>query len=350
MGSHGAYKRNQHDQQHYESSRHVVALPSCPVDPIGRRAWGPLSDLDAFAAAWQEVAPAVRSALWRQRVDVETTEDLVQEAGLRAFERRGEFATRAHLRRFACTAARNLAIDLFRHRQRHRSSLPLPDLPDPLNLDAVALQRLRLDAVLREFPRLSAADQEVLRASLGLQSRGVTKRERDRFALQLHRARLRLNALVEGVSAGITWVRARLGDVWQNDAVPAMAAAGTAAVAVALAALVPSGAYVSGGPAIEMPPRSALIEMPAGPAAIARAAAPSASPPSSQPGLSREAGDHPALSPDLPIYHAVRTEAPNGEPIRAGTRPNPGGRPIICVTNNLLPLVAKSTCVDNPTP
>lgn len=164
---------------------------------------------DLFVEVWPAVEPAVMRSLLRRGIPAGTAEDVTQEVAVRALDR--EFESAAHVRRWCTRVAVNLAID---DRRRH-GRVVLGEIPDGEIAAASdeAVVRLELSRVAAAIAGLSAVDQSVLRmAAVGDAVIGE-KRDRDRFALQLFRARKRLLEALKGWiglgGLGALWHRRR---------------------------------------------------------------------------------------------------------------------------------------------
>lgn len=149
---------------------------------------------DVFVQLWPAVEPAVLRSLRRRGVPAATAEDVTQEVAVRALDR--EFESRAHVRRWCTRVAVNLAID-DRRRQGNIESGEIPDAEVPAAGDHAVL-RLELSRVAAAIAGLSEVDQSVLRIAAAGESVTGEKRDRDRFALQLFRARKRLLDALKG--------------------------------------------------------------------------------------------------------------------------------------------------------
>ena len=156
-------------------------------------------------------------------------DDICQSAFLRVF-RRADTLDADHMAAMAVVAAWNLALNLLR--DRARQAVPIDELPQVAALHDVqqtADWRIELERTLDVVATLSKAEQEaVVRHLTGV--RGQDKREQDRQALRLFRARARLREKVGPLFAGLPVWR------WRLTVPEVMHAASAMAVSVVVAA------------------------------------------------------------------------------------------------------------------
>lgn len=144
---------------------------------------------DTFAEHWPTLAAAAQRSLLSRGVPLSSAEDALQEAALRAFGR--TFHSPTHARRWSTRVAHNLAIDA--HRGSSRIELgDVPETEEAVGTADAVLARIELSRVTSAIMGLSVQDQAVLRAAAESKTITGTKRERDRVALRLFRARKRL--------------------------------------------------------------------------------------------------------------------------------------------------------------
>lgn len=187
--------------------------------------------LSGLLEEWPRAERSLVAGLRRRGVPPEIAAELVQETALRLLTARPAVGTYDDLFRWSWRVCRNLEIGW------RRRLAPTAEIdPDTLVAsDDVAWrveQRLRAAATATAFRRLSDADQTVLSSAIVQDDRGATKRERDRFALQLLRARRRLEALIGAAGAVAAWMRARMRPQHAEQIAAAMLTATVAAVMV----------------------------------------------------------------------------------------------------------------------
>jgi hypothetical protein len=279
-------------------------------------------------------------------------EDIAQEAVYRALVARIDPPSYRSMDRWLRVVAHNRAASWLRSTARqaailaemHQSTVSADDTE--LRVE----QRALLRAVTAEFFQLRAADRNTILADANDARPGGTKRERDRFSLQLHRARLRLEARLRGWLVAVA-LRFRLDDflagaqqfsplVATLGLVGASAAFGVAGTTPAAAA---AAAAAAGAPA--RPPVHPAMERTA-PMGATTATASAVPPPRDR----HEAGRPPVpkaptfADPIVP-HRRVELSASTHRAIDAETRATPPSAPLLCVTN--LP-VAGTNCVAHP--
>ncbi len=155
-----------------------------------------------FGASWP-AAHAQLSAVLRSRgVQATDVDDVAQEVAFRALHHSREFESDEHFVAWCCRVAVNLHIDSTR-RQRRLSPDPPADAEGPEDTAAIAQRRIALAVLASRIGELSEEDRGLLFDSEPTASR----REAVRLAVRRYRLRARLAALVEGLLAGVPWVR-----------------------------------------------------------------------------------------------------------------------------------------------
>jgi RNA polymerase sigma-70 factor, ECF subfamily len=150
---------------------------------------------------------AVKVQLWMHLRSSQVVEDACQETFLRIFAYFGTgktLRTPANLPAFVRCICRNVALEMLRTRSRHLQIQQ--NMPDPIdcriNPERDSIANEREQTVRRVFKQLSYKDQQLLRRVC------VDEEDKDKICeefevtrnylrLLLHRARLRLRALVE---------------------------------------------------------------------------------------------------------------------------------------------------------
>jgi hypothetical protein len=155
-----------------------------------------------FGASWP-AAHAQLSAVLRSRgVQATDVDDVAQEVALRALSDCRDFESDDHFVAWCCRVAVNLHIDSTR-RQRRLSPEPPADTDDGQDTAATAQRRMALGVLADRIGELSDDDRRLL---FDLEPTG-SRRDAVRLAVRRHRLRARLAALVEGMVAGLAWVR-----------------------------------------------------------------------------------------------------------------------------------------------
>jgi hypothetical protein len=151
-----------------------------------------------FEARWPELALRVDSLLRRKRVPENQRDDILQETALRLIQMWG----RVDVRR-APSLAVTVALNLLRDESRRRSSIEivgdLPEIVEPLDVEAAGLARVELDQLRTAMTQLSAPQRSALLREIGNGNghEGTSDAEK---MLRL-RARKKLRASLERVSA-----------------------------------------------------------------------------------------------------------------------------------------------------
>jgi DNA-directed RNA polymerase specialized sigma24 family protein len=185
----------------------------------------------AFGKAWSRVEPRLfKQLVVRRGLAEEQAADLCQEVALRAFVSRVQFRTATELFRWAAVVGNRLATVLL----TEQAPSPLEgEVAGAAGFEEQIETRWALQVALCEA---TDADLNALRRVFEDSPAPAGKRERDRLALQLHRARKRLRArldeLLGGVAIGLDRLRlrTRLEDVPRGPIVAALAAVAAGAV------------------------------------------------------------------------------------------------------------------------
>lgn len=160
-------------------------------------------DPELFTAAWSSVEPR----LWRQlrrRLPDEEAADVCQEVALRAVRSRVQFRNATELFRWSSVVGHRIANRLLAEDEAVAvDSLDDDALDDAAfaattDIEAEVAARTALQAALADA---SEADIRTIRAVFEAMEHPAGKRERDRLALQLHRARRRLRARLDDLLA-----------------------------------------------------------------------------------------------------------------------------------------------------
>ena len=189
----------------------------------------------SFERFWPLAQASVERLLRAHHVDHADRDDIVQEVAARAFVRREQFTSLTHLTRWSCRVAANLRVDQVRRRSRI-SDADVPEASDVIDTARVVEGRVALEQVLSAVSRLSPTDRAAL---FGPREVDGDRREAVRLAVQRHRARARLAAMVEGMLGAVAFI-------WRGLARPAqpvlrdvvtVAAVAAIAVGVPIAAI-----------------------------------------------------------------------------------------------------------------
>lgn len=292
----------------------------------------------------------VLRSLLKRGIPLPVAEDVVQEAVYRALVKRIDPPSYRSMDRWLRVVAHNRATSWLRSTARRAAVVAeLPQSPvsdgDP---ELRVEQRALLRAVTTEFFQLRAADRTTILADANDARPRGTKRERDRFSLQLHRARLRLEARLRGWLVAVA-LRFRLDDILAGaqqfsplvvtlGLVGAGAAIGVTGTAPAAAAAGAAGAAGAAARPLIHTPAERIA--PAGTTVSARALPPGRQE-AVRPAVPRA---HTVAEPIVP-YQRVELSASSHRAIDAETRQTPPSAPLLCVTN--LPL-AGTNCVAHP--
>ena len=157
----------------------------------------------SLASVWPEVSRRLHGYLLQRGAPRESAADVVQETGLRAFERGVTFVDADDLLRWCVTVARNLDIDRRRDEARQTSFETNPRVADRLPLEELVSVRLELAAALKAMTSLSERDRQMILDGINAQGSADGKSRVAR-----HRARQRLARLI-ALPAGVLVVLMR---------------------------------------------------------------------------------------------------------------------------------------------
>lgn len=191
-----------------------------------------------FDAAWPAISDRVTAVLRSRGVQAADVDDIVQEVAIRALRQLDRFTSDEHMVRWCCRVAINAHIDVVR-RGRRLSGEPVAETAAALNVAETVEGRLALDAALVQVAGLSAED----RALLLDPPTPDTRKEAVRLAVRRHRLRARIAAALEGVLAGVPWLRR----VAHSDSLPVRATMAAVPVVAVLSVLpLVTGTWSSG--------------------------------------------------------------------------------------------------------
>lgn len=152
------------------------------------------SDGFSFENEWPDTAARLETALRRRRIPAPLIDDLVQDTGLRLFQKwecvdpeRGSWP-------LAYTVAMNILKDQLRSEERRQPAVPPPAPPD-FDPEVMALARIELEKVRDALIQLSPAQRSALLAEIGEHSENGRSKAADKM-LRL-RARKRLKTLTQ---------------------------------------------------------------------------------------------------------------------------------------------------------
>jgi len=172
-----------------------------------------------FDAAWPAARARAAAALAARGVQRADADDVLQDVAVRALRRPDRFVSEEHFGRWCCRVALNLHVDGLR-RRRHLSPLPPPDAADSADTAITGERRIALSRLVAGMAELSEEERRLLFNATPAASR----QEAVRLAVRRHRLRARLAALVDGMAAGIAFLR-RLPKRLPSAAKPALVAA-----------------------------------------------------------------------------------------------------------------------------
>lgn len=218
----------------------------------------------AVASVWPAVASVGRSELRRLRLPADVVEDLVQDAAAVVMRRRPAFTSSDDLAPYVRVVVRRLAYRWLSRQTRELVGV-VPDRPTAYSVPELAEQRLRLRGTVQAFEALPTQQRSHLREYLRAADRTGDARERARERKQIERIRMAMNRALEGLVAGLGWVRDRLR--WFELTTP-QAAAGVACVLTGMVALVAPFAHAE-------PEPSTIVSVSA---SLTQSSAPSAAP------------------------------------------------------------------------
>ena len=294
---------------------------------------------------WPAVACRLTGMLRHRGIDPATAEDLAQETALRALRAGVDFENADDLFRWAAVVGWRLAIDA-RRRQARIDPVPVPDRQSPTNVALVVEQRSTLEAVGAGLRSLSPLDRHAILSPSG--GARLSRQESVRLKVRRHRARARLQALVEGLAGIGTWLaERRRATLLPRTTLTAALVTPTLGVALVLLPNLdrrpPAGQVVGTrefrAPPPASPPTVVVASGPSVPAAAAMPIAP-APPALSRPGHSQaERPNVPTAA--LPATH-VAVARPDGGRSSVGGRPNEPNEELVCLT------VTRELCVEQP--
>jgi DNA-directed RNA polymerase specialized sigma24 family protein len=154
-----------------------------------------------WTASWPQTAGHLRRFLTRLGANSHTADDLVQEVAVRLIRSAPPVADDEELLRWCYVVVRRLYVD---HLRGHARLLPAEqlgrDFADAQDVHRVVEGRLMVARVGRALRELSEADRETLLRTLRDDDTAppASRRDSTRLAVQRHRARNRLDALLAG--------------------------------------------------------------------------------------------------------------------------------------------------------
>jgi hypothetical protein len=283
-----------------------------------------------LGAVWVRVEPVLRRSLRRQGVAADDVDDITQEVFTRALERGVVFSDINDCYRWCRIVGTRLATDQWRMSQRHRDRRRVPGRVEPEDAAERARHRVALEQTLAALPALMPAELAAVRVAVG-GPKGLSTAQR----VSLHRARLRLRALVRETLGAVPWWR-RVVWRWRQLMVPlfdgsTVAAAVTASIAGAVLLLPP----VASPEAASHKPRPVMQTERHHTTPPQVATLPAAHPELRNllaTGRRSERPVPPSSSParlDLTADRQVGLPGPTGT--QAGTRQNDGAKPLLCL-------------------
>lgn len=292
-----------------------------------------------IGAAWPAALAQVSAVLRARGVQAPDVDDVAQEVAVRALRTSREFDSDEHFVAWCCRVAINLQIDAAR-RQRRVSPEPPSDAEGHHDTAATAERRMALDVLADRIAELPEEERRLLFDAEPTESR----RDAVRLAVRRHRLRARLAALVEGMVAGVAWVRRlRFPRHLSTPTKASLAAAPLVAVAMMLGPLAtdqtPSGvpAVVPDAGGVALPPavtRGASTE----PGRAELTASPG------RPGVHSSASSTPSnVRPDVTTVLVGAT--PAGVPVRVNKIERPVSHGQLICTGGLV-----GACVPKPPP
>lgn len=303
--------------------------------PPGTRTTEPvITHHGAVRDAWPHVAKRL-SAYLRQRgaPPPQDADDIVQECALKVLSREVPFTNSDELLRWCLTVARNAHIDLHRG-QRGLAMAILPDRATSSDVAEEVAARLRLQAVVDSWPRLSPTDQRVLvEAAEGVPAPPV-RRDAVRLYVQRNRARQRLQSLI----AALVGVFVAVGRAVRRQALPVTTVTAAATVTCLALPLSPS----TESPALRLIPEQSIAQA----AVDASGARPLAARIPAPTSALAATQTHPGV--ERSSTRAVASaQGPDGYGARVTSHDRPASPPtLLCVGD--LP-VAPDACVPDPT-
>jgi Sigma-70 region 2 len=245
----GDHEQPERDQEHRRSSQ-----PALHSDPPLRRKRPFTRELPVSAAElsgpWPEIQRRLMvSLLGRPNVDHHTAEEVCHDVAERMLTRRATFESVEYFWNWLYRVTHNRMSNV----QRKDAKVTAAEVPEAGTRDVASLveSRFVLEATVEAFRELKETDRRVLTAALNNEDRGGTKRDRDRVALQLSRARVRLARGTKVRLVGLPWWRRR----WSTDPVPlgmaSQAAMGAVAVTVGVLSTLLAPPHMDERPVVE---------------------------------------------------------------------------------------------------
>lgn len=292
----------------------------------------------------------VLRSLLKRGIPLPVAEDVVQDAVYRALKARIDPPSYRWMDRWLHVVAHNRATSWLRSTAQRAAILAelhqstVSDDDPELRVE----QRALLRALTTEFFELRAADRNAILADANDVRPKGTKRERDRFSLQLHRARLRLEARLRGWLVAVA-LRFRLDDVLAGaqQFSPLVATLGLvgASAAIGVAGTAPAAAAAGAAGAAARPPIHTAVERPAPVGVTTTSGSAVPRPVGRQEAVKPPGPRAPTVAEPVVPHQRVELSATSQRAIDAETRATPPSAPLLCVTN--LP-VAGTNCVAHP--
>lgn len=296
----------------------------------GTGGWGAAGTAVDFNAAWPRARARAAAALGARGVQRADAEDLLQDVAVRALREGDRFVSEEHLARWCRRVALNLHVDTLRRRRR-LSPLPPPDAPGSDDTATAVERRIALRRLAAGVAELSPDERQLLFDPAPAASR----QEAVRLAVRRHRLRARLAELVEGLAAGIAFVR-RL-DKTLSPPAKASVVAAPLVVATLLVGPLALGPHTSRPEPVTRPHAGGGLAFAARQPARRSAAGPRVSPAST----SREVRPATMPAPTRPSPRTIVHVAAGGQPIAVehwhnddGLRLCTGGLANVCVSRS----------------
>lgn len=213
-----------------------------------------------FESAWAGLAGRLENALVADRVPRPLAEDIVQETGVRLFERWDRLDTSTSLMPLAITIARNLVVDHYRKDERVELQAAPQQEVIGLDVEERALARVHLSAVHRALRTLNPRYRSLLLAEAGYEkpnaaggaARTARTRARQGLKLQMDRAPDAAWAASGPIAAFYRRSAFRVKRLFERHEWAALGQVAAAAALLFVASLPPAGAIAE-----ETPRRSA---------------------------------------------------------------------------------------------
>ena len=120
----------------------------------------------SFESEWPDTAARLKTALRRRRIPAPLIDDLVQDTGLRLFQKWECVDPERGAWPLAYTVAMNILKDQLRSEERKKSNLP-PPAPSEFDPELMALARIELERVRDALVQLSPGQRSALLAEIG---------------------------------------------------------------------------------------------------------------------------------------------------------------------------------------